>query len=289
MDYIISTDATCDLNDEQLAQLNVKVLDMLYLVDGKQYGCENGHLPLSDFYEKMRLGAKTSTSMVNEIDAEEYFLNLLKEGKDILHVAFSSGLSGTYDCVERVAKRLNETNQNKIYVIDSKNGSTGEGMVVEYAVMLKEQGESLLENLQILTEVVTDFNSYFTVQDLKYLVAGGRISKSTAFIGSVLQIKPIICANEDGELMQCAKAIGEKKSLLMLIDKIKQKFTETYNKIYVSHADNEECAKFIINKIKTAFPTANPVLGTIGPVMGSHCGPGTVAVFFMGKNRKLDK
>ncbi len=285
MDYIISTDATSDLTKEQITALNVKVLDMVYLVDGEPYGGDNEHLPLAEFYEKMRQGSKTSTSMVNEIDAEEYFLNLLKEGKDILHVAFSSGLSGTYDCIERVAKNLNAKNKNKIYVLDSKNGSTGEGMVVEYAVKLKEEGKSLQENLQALTEAIDNFNAYFTVQDLKYLVAGGRISKSTAFIGNVLQIKPIICANEEGKLAQCAKAMGEKKSLFMLIDIVKQKFEDVYNKIYVSHANCKENALFIINKIKALFPKANVCMGEIGPVMGSHCGPGTVAVFFMGNRR----
>ncbi len=285
MDYIISTDATCDLNEEQRKILNVKVLEMIYLVDGKPYGGINGQLPLSDFYSKMRLGAKTSTSMVNEIDAEEYFLELLKEGKDILHISFSSGLSGTYDCVQRVAQMLNKNHNNKIYVLDSKNGSTGEGMVVEYAVKLKEEGKNIQENVQLLTEVINNFNAYFTVQDLKYLVAGGRISKSTAFIGNVLQIKPIIKANEEGKIVQCGKAIGEKKSLFMLVEKVKQKFENLYNKIYVSHANSRENAEFVINKIKALFPMTKVTLGEIGPVMGSHCGPSTVAVFFMGKCR----
>ncbi len=285
MEYIISTDATCDLTEEQQKALNVNVLDMHYLVDGKTYGGANERLPLSDFYEKMRSGSKTSTSMVNDMEVEEYFLNLLKEGKDILHVAFSSGLSGTCACIERVAKSLNEKHKNKIYVVDSKNGSIGEGMVVEYAVQLKEEGKSVEENARALQEAVGEFNSYFTVQDLKYLVAGGRISKSTAFIGSVLQIKPIIYANEEGKIVQCGKVIGEKKSLLTLVDKVKQKFEQIYNKIYVSHASCKENAMFVIDKIKLLFPTANVVLGEIGPVMGSHCGPGTVAVFFKGKRR----
>ncbi len=285
MEYIISTDATCDLTKEQQRELNVKLLNMVYLVDGEPYGDTNGHLSLSDFYEKMRQGSKTSTSMVNELDAEEYFLNLLKEDKDILHIAFSSGLSGTYDCVSRVAQKLNASNKNKIYVLDSKIGGIGEGMVVEYAVKLKEQGKSIQENVKHLSERIDNFNAYFTVQDLKYLVAGGRISKSTAFIGNILQIKPIICANKEGKLEQCGRAMGEKKSLLILIDKVKEKFEEGYNKIYVSHANCKENALFIINKIKTLFPTANVNVGEIGPVMGSHCGPGTIAVFFMGKCR----
>ncbi len=285
MDYIISTDATCDLTEEQRKALNVKVFEMNYFVDDKAYGGANGDLPLTDFYKKMRLGAKTSTSMVNETEAEEYFLNLLKSGKDILHIAFSSGLSGTYTCVERVAKSLNEKHINKIYVIDSKNGSIGEGMVVEYAVKLKDEGKSIEENARLLNEEVDNFNAYFTVQDLKYLVAGGRISKSTALIGNVLQIKPIIYANEEGKIVQCGKVIGEKKSLSVLIDKVKQRFGQIYNKIYVSHANCEENATFVINKIKLLFPTAKVILGEIGAIMGSHCGPGTVAVFFKGKRR----
>ncbi len=288
MEYIISTDITSDLNEEQVKALDVKVLDMVYFVDGKAYGGENGQLPLEDFYEKMRAGAKTSTSMVNEMDAEEYFLNLLQEGKDILHVSFSSGLSGTYDCVMRVAQRLNEQHKNQIYVVDSKNGSTGEGMIVEYAVKLKEEGKSIQENAQILTENIGNFNAYFTVQDLKYLVAGGRISKSTAFIGNVLQIKPIIYANDEGKIVQCGKVIGEKKSLSTLVEKVKQRFESVYNKIYVSHASCKENAMLILHKIKALFPKAKVLLGEIGAVMGSHCGPGTVAVFFMGKHRCCD-
>ncbi len=285
MDYIISTDATSDLPEQIVNDKNIKVLDMTYLIDGNSYGQANGELPLSEFYQKMRQGSKPSTSMVNEVDAEEYFLELLKEGKDILHIAFSSGLSGTCDCVSRVAKNLNESHENKIYVVDSKNGSTGEGLFVEYAVKLKEEGKSIQENVQQLTEVLFNFNSYFTVQDLKYLVAGGRISKSTALIGNMLQIKPIIYANEEGKVVQCGKTIGEKKSLFALVDKVKQKFEGVFNKIYVSHANCKENAMFVLNKIKSLFPTANVALSEIGPVMGSHCGPGTVAVFFFGKNR----
>ncbi len=289
MDYIISADATCDLTKEQQQELNVKVLDMVYYVDGNPYGGENEVLPLHEFYQKMRSGAKTSTSMVNEIDAEEYFLDLLKSGKDVLHFTLSSGLSGTYDCVSRVARNLNKDSKNKIYIVDSKNGSTGEGMFIEYAVQLRKEGKNAQECLQILNEKVQNFNSYFAVQDLKYLVAGGRISKSTALIGNVLQIKPIIYADEHGKIVQCGKAMGEKKSLLMLIDKVKQNFEPAFNKIYVSHADSKDNADYIVGKIQALFPTVEVELGEIGPVMGSHCGPGTVAVFFTGKQRSLDK
>ncbi len=285
-DYIISSDATCDLTSAQIEALNVKVIDMSYLVDGVEYGKEKGKLSLSEFYGKMRNGAKTSTSMVNEVDAEEYFIELLKEGKDILHVAFSSGLSGTCACLERVANNLNKTNKNKIYVVDSKNGSVGEGMVVEYAASLRAEGKSIEECVQILNDNIFNFSSYFTVQDLKYLVAGGRISRGAAVIGNVLQIKPIIYANDEGKVVQCGKAIGEKKSLLTLVDKVKQKYDERYNKIYVCHADNIECASLVANKIKAHFASAEVEIGEIGAVMGSHCGPGTVAVFFMGERRE---
>ena len=236
----------------------------------------------------MRAGSKPSTSMVNEIDAEDFFVNLLKEKKDVLHVAFSSGLSGTYNCLKRVAEKLNETNENKIYVVDSKNGSVGEGMVVEYAVKLRNEGKSIEENVQILNDEMFNFNSYFTVQDLKYLVAGGRISKTAAVIGNVLQIKPIIYASEEGKVVPCGKAIGEKKALLTLVEKVKKLYDEKYEKIYVCHSDNEESATFILNKVKAHYPNADVKLGEIGAVMGSHCGPGTVAIFFKGKSRTLE-
>ncbi len=285
MGYIISTDATCDLTKEQQQTLGIRVLDMLYFVNGDAYGQGEQGLTLDDFYEKMRSGEKVSTSMVNEMDVEEYFVTLLKEGKDILHVAFSSGLSGTYDCTYRVAKRLNEQHSNQIYVVDSKNGSTGEGLLVEYAVKRKEEGKSIRENVELLTGMVENVNSFFTVQDLKYLVAGGRISKSTAVIGNMLHIKPIIYADSEGKIVQGGKVIGEKKALFTLVEKVKQKFTDLYNKIYVSHANCKENALLVFNKLKAALPKANIYLGEIGPVMGSHCGPGTLAVFFFGKKR----
>ncbi len=284
-DFIISTEATCDLSEQAIKELNVKVMDMAYFVDETQYSQLKSDLPLKDFYAKMKEGAKTSTSMINEMEAEEFFTELLKAGKDILHIAFSSGLSGTCDCIRRVAERLNGQNENKIYVVDSKCGSLGEGLIVDYAVNLKNDGKSLTEVMEILTDAVEKTNAFFTVQNLKYLARGGRISKSAALIGNVAMIKPVLFANEKGAVVQGIKCIGEKKAFLTLLEKIKQKYTELYNKIYVSHADCEEHAKKLIEKIKTHFPKATVSLGEIGPVMGSHCGPGTIAVFFFGKSR----
>ncbi len=287
MDYIISTEATCDLNEENLKPLDVRVIDMLYFVDGTPYGQNDNRLPLSQFYAKMREGARASTSMINEAEAEAFFERLLAEGKDILHVAFSSGLSGTYNCLVKAAETLNKTHENKIYVVDSKCGSTGEGLIVEYAAKLRAEGKDIRENVKILTEEIDNVNAFFTVDNLKYLVAGGRISKSTALIGNIVHIKPLIYADGNGKIVQGGKTVGNKKALGMLAEKVKEKFTNLYNKIYVSHADCVEGANFLIEKIKMILPKARVVLEEIGPVMGSHCGPGTVAVFFFGKRRSF--
>lgn len=284
--FIISTESTCDLSLDYTLSRKIHVIDMEYIVDGEIFGGGSGkNLPHTLFYNKMREGAKTSTSMVNEETAREHFTNLLKSGQDILHIAFAKACSGTYDNLVRVAQELNEKSQNKIYVLDSKCESTGEGLLVDLCVNKRDEGKSISETYSFLEDIRDNLNLLFTVDNLKYLAAGGRISKSTALIGNIAKIKPMLYVDVTGKLTMGGKALGRKNSLAKLASMTVEKFSGEYKKIFVSHADCIEDANFVIEKIKAKLPDTEIVLGEIGSVIGSHSGPGTIAIFFVGDVR----
>ncbi|MBQ2715042.1 MAG: DegV family protein [Clostridia bacterium] len=287
-DYIISSETTCDLDKAYLDKLGVSVISMEYFINGEGYGGEwNREMDVETFYAKMREGAKTSTSMVNEAVAEEYFRKLLEQKKDVLHVAFAKACSGTYDCLCSVAERLNKEYDNKVYVLDSKCESTGEGLLVELACNKKKEGKGVKYVYEYLSGLVEKINLLFTVDNLKYLAAGGRVSKSSALIGNIAKIKPLLYVDETGKLTVGGKTIGRKISLAKLASMAVEKFTGEYGKIYVSHADCVEDAEYVKEKILSKLPDVEVVLEKIGFVIGSHSGPGTIAIFFVGKKRSF--
>ena len=286
MNFILSTDSTCDLSLEQFAQYGIEHVSLSYRVDGEEYGGDSGKsMSLSDFYNAMREGKKTGTSMVNEQQATEYFEGLLdkSEGKDILHVCFASVLSGTYECMQKVANVLNETHQNKIFVVDSKCACQGEGLLVmlvaEYA-----QNHTAKETYEYAESLKGKIVHLFTVETLKYLCAGGRVSKATATVGNLLSIKPVMCVDDEGHLVAKTKAIGRKASLNKLIAKTIEKFSGEYKKLYISHADCKDDADYLSQALEEKLGIKAEV-GNIGNVIGGHSGPGTVAIFFVGENR----
>lgn len=284
--FIISTESTCDLSLDYTLSRNIHVIDMEYIVDGEVFGGGSGkNLPHTLFYNKMREGAKTSTSMVNEETAREHFEKLLKSGQDVLHIAFAKACSGTYDNLVRVAQELNAKNQNKIYVLDSKCESTGEGLLVDLCAKERDEGKSISETCSFLEDIRDNLNLLFTVDNLKYLAAGGRISKSTAIIGNIAKIKPMLYVDTTGKLTMGGKALGRKNSLIKLTNMAIEKFSGKYKKIFVSHADCIDDANFVIEKLKAKLPDTEIILGEIGPVIGSHSGPGTLAIFFIGDVR----
>ncbi len=258
---------------------------MAYLIDGAEYGgTTNKDLGAKDFYSLMRKGAKTSTSMINEQNAKDYFEALLSSGKDILHISFAKACSGTYDNMKKVSDALNATHANKIYVVDSKCESTAQGFLVELCYQKAKSGLSAKEVFDYAEEVKERINSLFTVDNLKYLEAGGRVSKASAVMGNILKIKPLLYVNEEGKLLAGGKVMGRKLSLNKLAEMTAKKITNESSRIYVSHCDSESDAVFLGEKI-TALTGRSVTLENIGPVIGSHSGPGTVAVFFVGENR----
>lgn len=286
--FILSTESTCDLRPEYCEQQGVRVIKMEYFVNGEPFGGDTDKdMTDKEFYNKMREGAKTSTSMINEARAEEFFRTLMKEDKDILHVAFASVCSGTYACMKSVADRLNKEYDHKIYVVDSKAESTGEGLIVDLAIAERDGGKEAEEVVSILQDKLTRVNLLFTVDNLKYLAAGGRVSKASAIIGNIAKIKPLLYVDDTGKLTVGSKTLGRKNSLTKLANMSAEKFNGECDRIYVSHADCEEDADFVIQKIKNRVPSAEIIKEKIGYVIGSHSGPGTLAIFFMGHDRKF--
>ena len=285
MDFILSAESTLDISIDTQLKRDFRVLKMSYFVDDEVFGGDNHDLPSQEFYNKMRKGAKTSTSMVNCEDARVFFLAILKEGKDILHISFASSCSGTYDNVKKVADELNATAKNQIYVVDSTAESTAQGLIVELVDEKRKLGYSIKDCYEYAESIKGRVNSLFTVENLKYLARGGRVSKTSAFIGNLAQIKPLLWVDKGGKLLVGAKAIGRRVSLTKLVNMTKEKYTGEYPVIYVSHADSVEDALFCKRKLQSLIPQANIIIEQIGYVIGSHSGPGTIAIFFVGQDR----
>lgn len=285
MDFILATDSTCDLPKDMLRGMKVASRDMLYYVDDMEYGKnEANQLEFHDFYERMRGGAKTSTSMINEEAAREFLTELIGQGKNVLYLAFASALSGTYENFKRVADELNAQNENKIEVVDSRAASGGEGLFVTLVNEKRMSGASFEETCEYAKNIQSHVMHYFVVDDLKYLARGGRLSKGSAFLGNVLNIKPVLHVDEIGRLVPIKKVMGRKKSLKVLVDKMAERYNKESEIVYITHGDCYDDAKFVADGVKEKFGLTAKIL-PLSYVIGSHSGPGTVALFFTGDSR----
>ncbi len=290
--FTISTDSTADLTPELLQELEIlDVINMSYILDGKEYtGLGDSKLTAEQFYAKVRAGSMPKTSMVNEEAAYAFFSKIAKPGIRHLHIAFSSALSGTADCCKKAAERINsEIEDCQISVVDSKGASMGEGLLCYYASKARAEGKSFEDTIAYIENLKDDLCHYFTVDDLNHLKRGGRVSGTTAFMGTLLKIKPVLHVDPQGRLIPLNKVIGRKKSLTALVDKMEAKIHGKANKIvFISHGDCLEDAKFVGDLVTARFGITDIRYGTIGPVVGAHSGPGTVALFFIG-NGKAEK
>lgn len=288
MDYIIATDSTCDLPEELLNSLQVVSFNMMYFVNDVAYGKDDtAKLEFHEFYDAMRNGARTSTSMINEDDARTALTELLSRGKDVLYLSFASVLSGTYDNFKRVADELNAENAHKVHVVDSKCASGGEGLFVTLVAKKRDEGATFEEACAYAESVRDRVIHYFVVDDLKYLARGGRLSKGSAFFGNMLNIKPVLHVDELGRLVPIKKVIGRKKSLKALVDKMVERYNKESDVVYITHGDCYDDAKLVADEVTEKFGL-QVVIMPLGFVIGSHSGPGTVALFFTGDYRKED-
>lgn len=285
MDFILATDSTCDLPKDKLREMDIASRDMLYYVNDVEYGKDDDNqLEFHEFYQSMRDGARTSTSMINEDAAHEFLSELLEQGKDILYLCFAKACSGTYDNFVKVADELNATAKNKIYVVDTKAESGGEGLIVTLVNEKRKSGATFEETCEYAEYIRDRVMHYFVVDDLKYLARGGRLSKGSAFFGTVLNIKPVLHTDEGGFLVPIKKVFGRKKSLRSLVDKFEERYNKESDIIYITHGDCYDDAKYVADEIQTKFGLTAEIL-PLSYVIGSHSGPGTVALFFTGDTR----
>ncbi|MBH1939525.1 DegV family protein [Mobilitalea sibirica] len=286
--FIITTDTTCDLPHDYLVKYNIRLLPLYYNFNGVVYGDKN-ELEPKEFYDKMRGGAMPTTMAVNPETANEIFKELIDEGYDILHIAFSSPLSGSCSIAATVARELCEENPDaKIIVVDSLCASMGEGLLVHKAVQLKENGKSLDEIADWLEQNKLNLCHVFTVDDLHHLHRGGRVSKTSAIIGTLINVKPILHVNDEGRLIPLVNVRGRKKALISLVDNMEKRlegFIDKNDIVFISHGDCVEDAEYVAELIKERIGIQNVMINFISPTIGAHAGPGTVALFFMGNTR----
>lgn len=281
---IISLEATCDLSQEIIKENDLRVLNMDFMIEDQVFNTIKDDVVSTNLYASMKEGKKTSTSQINEELYTEKFKELLKENKNIVHLALSSGLSNTFESAKKAAQKLNSENTNKIYVIDSLCACAGQGFLGILAKKYSEKAQTIEDLINYINTTKMKMNHIFTVDNLKYLKNGGRVKASTALIGNILNIKPVMKCDENGHLVAYSKVISRKKSLIAIVDKMKECFDDSVKTCYLSHADCLEDALFVSNEIKNKL-NVNVVLTNLGPVIGSHSGPGTLALFFIGKNK----
>ena len=286
--YEIFTESTADLTQELVDQMGVQVIPMEFTLNGKDYlnYPDNHELSPKDFYDALRAGGSSTTAQVNSERMKEVFRPVLAAGKDLLYMVFSSGLSGTWQSAQLALEDLTEEfPQRKIRMVDTLNASMGEGLLVWYAAQMRAAGKTVDEVADYMKENWESFNSWFTVADLMFLKRGGRLSGGAAIAGTLLGIKPVLHVDPEGHLVNVEKVRGRKASLDSLARHYREHgLDKEHNVVFISHGDCLEDAQYLEKQVRAAG--AKEVhLGTIGPVIGAHSGPGTVALFFVGDGR----
>lgn len=288
-EYIITTDSTADLPKSYVEEHALHIMTLPYTIEGVTYTWEHP-LPEKEFYAMMRNGSLPTTSQANPEEAADMFESILSaQDVDILHIAFSSGMSGTYNNVRLAAEEVMERHPNtKITIVDSLSATLGEGLFVHKAVCMKEAGHSMEEVASWLEENKLHLVHNFTVDDLFHLYRGGRLSKTAAVVGTIISLKPVLHVDNEGHLVLTSKTRGRKKSLTALVDAMEQQIGSYRDKndvIFISHGDCEEDARFVADLIKERLGFESFVIEYIGPTIGAHSGPGTVALFYLGDYR----
>ena len=288
-EYVILTDSSADLSAALVEELGVEVLPLSFTMEGKTYHNwpDNREMDPGDFYRSLREGAMATTAAVNVANYTEAIEPLLKAGKDVLVLAFSSGLSATCNSAQIAVQELSEQYpERKIYVVDTLCASLGQGLLVWHAAQQKKQGKTI-EEVRDWTEAhKLNLCHWFTVDDLHFLKRGGRISAATAVLGTMLSIKPVMHVDNEGHLIKVGTARGRSASLKALVDHMEQTAQNPAEQVvFISHGDCEADAQRMAADVKARFGVKTVVINYVGPVIGAHSGPGTVALFFLGSER----
>lgn len=291
-DYIISCCSTADLTAEHFEKRDIHYICFHFELDGKQYTDDLGKsIAFHDFYQAMVNGAVTKTSQVNAEEYEEYFASLLETGKDVLHVCLSSGISGSINSAMIAKAELEQKYPDrKIYIVDSLGASSGFGLLMDQLADLRDQGMTIDEEYAWVNENKLKLHHWFFSTDLTFFVKGGRISKTSGFVGTMLNICPLLNMDDQGHLVPRYKIRTKKKVIKAIVDKMEehaQGGLDYSGKCYISQSDCYEDAREVADLIEARFPKLNGKveINYVGTTIGSHTGPGTVALFFWGDER----
>lgn len=287
--YLIVTDSTTDLPIEYEENNDLLVLPMTYTLDGDVYKHDlaNSELSVEDFYTKIKNGATSKTTQINPTDFYAIFEECVVKGYGVLGLFFSSGLSGTFNSARIAYEQILENYPDaSIKIIDSLCASMGEGLLIHYAIKAQNSGMSLEDNASYIEELKHKISHWFTVMDMDTLKRGGRISASSAFFAKTLHINPVLNVSEEGKLVARMKKVGRKSAIMALADK----FVETYDKdnndvVFISHSESNSDVEYLKKVIEERTGMSKFVVGNIGPVIGSHCGAGTLALFYVSESR----
>ncbi|WP_337593974.1 DegV family protein [Vescimonas sp.] len=288
-DYVIMTDSCCDLTDQMARDLELEVLPLTMHMDGEDYPNDLAGTAISnqEFYKRIRAGKLATTSAVNVGQFQDAMRRVLESGRDIVCVCFSSALSTTYQSAVIAAEDLRaEFPEAEIHVVDSLSASLGQGLLLYLAVEQKRKGLTAAELAKWVEDNRLTVCHWFTVDDLNFLKRGGRVSATTALLGTMLSIKPIMHTSDEGKLVPVSKARGRKAAIAALLDKIEALGIHPEKQtMFICHADCEEDAKAVAQTIQDRFGTPTVHINYIGPVIGSHTGPNTMGIFFVGTQR----
>lgn len=285
-DYVILTDSSCDLPDDIVKKYQLEILQLDFIVEGEG-SFHNDQADIGKVYSKLRNGANIKTSAANISQASETIEALFNQKKDILYLGFSSGLSSTYQTVYMAGQELmEEYPERKMISVDTLAASMGQGLLVYKACRAKDAGKSLEENAQYIEDIKLKLCHWFTVDDLFFLKRGGRISGVTATVGTMLSIKPILHVDDEGHLINVSKVRGRKAAITELVNRMEKLAVHPEDQdIFISHGDCIEDAEKLASIIKERFGNDRITISYVGPVIGAHSGPGTLALFFLGEHR----
>ena len=290
MDYIIMVDSDSEIPYTWEDDYNVKVLRMPYTVNDKEYEYDLGRdTDIVEFFDMMRKGAKVTTAQRNPQDFIDMWKPMLEDGKDILYIGFSSQLSGTFHCSELAREEILQSYPGrKILLVDTLTISMPLGLLIKKAIELKAAGKSIGETAEWVENNKQRAQAIFTVDDLQYLKRGGRVTGAQAFFGTLLEVKPVLHVNTQGKLVPLNKVKGRKKALKFLIDSLEARGRDLENELVaIIHADCIKDAENLKAQIESRMKVKEIMISPIGPVIGSHAGPGTIAVCFLGENREF--
>lgn len=290
MAFEIVTDSSSNLPEDIIDEFGLHVLPLTFMVDGQQYQSylKGQRTDLQQFYTMMREGKVITTSLPNLADSEALLRGLLDEGKDVLYIGFSSGLSGTFEATDLLLRRLAEEYPDRtVLAVDTLAASLGEGLLVWYAARKRDEGASIQQVYDWLEQNKLHLAHWFTVDDLMFLFRGGRVSKTSAWAGTLLNIKPVMHVDDEGHLVPLEKVRGRKKSLRALVDHMAASALVPIEDqaVFITHGDCLEDAEFVADLVRERFGVQDIVINYVDPVIGAHSGPGTMALFFLADKR----